>query len=283
MNIKRTKIGNKMNNMTREELIATFGEETGNMMFDQMAGNSGGGGAPFSFIKKISDHDSELGKWGEHVVNVKTEKNDNGEKIVTDPGVNLGTSFDIFVVNIGYQYSRWNDEKERTETSNAFTDIVSGIASAVNSYSGEPLPASKEDKKAADWKMKKVMGVLVRKDAKSEWIPAIYEVSGKTYYTFGVLTDNKPSKGLMDGIYTLKFVKEKKGSTTFTIIDTTKAEFTPRPADFFQDDSVRTLSGDLTTKMTEWRASQQYSTPSGEEAPTSPTKSAPAEEDNVEW
>ncbi len=274
---------NTMNKMTREELVATFGEETGNMMFDQMNESSGSGGAPFTFLKKISDHDSETGaKWGDHVINAKFEKNDAGEKVLVDKGTNLGDSFDIFVVNVGYQYSRWNDAAERTETSNAFTDIVSGIKGAVNSHTGEPLPKSKDDKKAADWKMKKVMGVLVRKDAKSPWEPAIYEISGKTYYTFGVLTDNKPSKGLMDGVYTLKFEKEKKGSTTYTIIDVKKATFTPRPADFFQDETVRTLAGDITTKMTEWRASQQY----GEASDTSikaPSTAGVEGDDDIKW
>ena len=268
-----------MNGMTKEQLIATFGEETGNMMYEQMNASSGGAGAPFPFVKKISDHDSELGKWGEHVVGIKTEKNDAGERIVTDKGVNLGASFDIFVVNVGYQYSRWDDVKERNLTSNSFTDIVSGIAGAVDSYTGEPLPASKEAKKEAGWRMKKVLGVLIRKDAKSPWIPAIYEISGKTYYTFGVLTDNKAGKGLMDGIYTLKFAKEKKGSTTYTVIDTAKSVFTPRPDNFFSDDDVKTFCSDITNKMADYRKGQQY------EGAKTETPEAPQEEggDEISW
>jgi len=248
-----------MNGMTKEELISTFGEEVGNQMHEQMNASSGGSGAPFTFLKKISDHDSELGNWGDHVIGIKTEKNDDGVKVITDKGTNLGASFDIFVVNVGYQYSRWDDVKERSETSNSFTDIVSGIKGAVNSFTGEPLPASKEAKKEKDWKMNKVMGVLVRKDAKSPWTAAIYEISGKTYFTFGELTNNKPNKGLMDGIYTLKFLKEKKGSTTFTVIDTEKSKFEKTPAGFFGDEDVRTLAGEITTKMTDYRQTQQYS------------------------
>ena len=132
--------------------------------------------------------------------------------------------------------------------------------------------------------MNKIMGVLVRKDAKSEWQPAIYEIRGKTYYTFGVLTDNKPSKGLMDGIYTLKFIKEKKGSTTFTVIDVPKCEFTARPADFFADETVKTLCGDITNGMTEYRAGQQHSKAAG-----TPTTEAPqggqddGQNDDTNW
>jgi len=243
--------------MSREELIAVFGEETAALMLAQMESNTGGKGAPFSFVKKIADMDSELGKWGEHVVNVQSEKNDAGERIITDKGINLGVSFDIFVIDTAYQYSRWDDVKERTETSNVFTDVTTGMASAVNLANGEPLPKSKEDKKAAGWKMRKIMGVLVRSDAKSPWIPAIYEISGKTYYTFGVLTDNKPSKGLMDGIYTLKFKKEKKGSTTYTVIDTDASVFTPRPADFFSNPETRDMISDVAKKMAAWRESLQ--------------------------
>ena len=274
---------NKMSNvnMSKEELIAVFGAEVGAQMFEQMSGNLGGGGAPFTFVKKISDHDSELGKWGEHVINVKTEKNDAGERVITDKGTNLGTSFDIFVVDMGYQYSRWDDIKERTETSNPFTEISSGIASAVNSCTGEPLPATKEAKKDAGWKMNKILGVLIRKDSKSDWTPAIYEISGKTYYTFGVLVDNKPGKGLMDGIYTLHFKKEKKGSTTFTVIDTEKSIFTPRPVDFFTDPKVVEFAGELTKKMAEYRLSQQHTsaTPDTSTAASVPTE----EEDTVAW
>jgi len=272
-----------MEDMTLEQLVATFGQEVGQQMFDQINASSGGAGAPFSFVKKISDHDSELGKWGEHVVNVKTEKNDAGDRIVTDKGINLGASFDIFIVNIGYQYSRWDDAKERSFTSNSFTDLTTGIATAVDSHSGEPLPESKEDKKAANWRMNKVMGCLVRKDAKSDWIPAIYEVSGKTYFTLGELTNSKSRQGLMDGIYTLKFIKEKKGSTTFIVVDAPKCGYEAiNPGEFFGEPIVAGLCGDITKGMTEYRTSQQYKGTTAAPA-VGATGGTEGKEDELKW
>jgi hypothetical protein len=269
-----------MENLTLEQLIATFGPEVGQQMYDQMNASTGGNQAPFPFVKKISDMDSELGAWGDHVVGTTYEKNEAGERVVVDKGTNLGKSFDIVIVNIGYHYSRWNDEKQRTESSNAFTDLSKGIKTAVNSYTGEPLPATKEAKKKDDWKMVKQMGVLVRKDAKSPWIPAIYEVSGKTYFTLGELVDSRANKGLLDGLYTLVFKKERKGSTTYTIIDTEKSKIAPLPSDLFTNEETKGDISEITKKMTEYRAGQQYSATG--ETPVSSNEDAP-QEDNVEW
>jgi len=269
-----------MAQLTQEQLIATFGEEVGKQMFEQMNASTGGATTPFPFVKKISDIDSELGAWGEHVVGAEYEKNETGERVLTSKGTNLGKSFDIVIVNVGYHYSRWNEDKQRTESSNYFTDLTKGIKSAVNVYSGEPLPKSKEAKRAEGWKMVKQLGVLVRKDAKSAWQPAIYEVSGKTYFTFGELTDNKPNKGLLDGVYTLVFAKEKKGSTTYTVIDTAKSKHAPLPADLFTNDETKEMISDITKKMTEYRAAKQYS---GDSATSASEATAPTEEDDVEW
>jgi len=270
-----------MESLTLEQLIATFGEEAGKELYEQMNVGTGGNAAPFPFMKKISDMDSELGKWGDIVVGTEYEKNEAGERVVVDKGINLGKTFDIIVVNVGYHYSRWNEQAQRTESSNAFTDLTKGIKTAVNAYTGEPLPATKEGKRKAEWKMIKQLGVLVRKDAKSPWMPAIYEISGATYYTFGELTDNRPNKGLLDGVYTLTFKKEKKGATTYTVIDVEKSKAAPLPKDLFTNEDTKNMISDITKKMTEYRAGQQFS---GEADNTNgPASNEEHAEDNTEW
>jgi len=92
----------------------------------------------------------------------------------------------------------------------------------------------------------------------------------------------------MGGIYTLAFAKEKKGSTTYTVIDVPKCGFEVMPDGFFMSGGKRTAAGDLageiTTGMTAYRAEQQYASGTASE-PASDTGSAPAADDadSTEW
>lgn len=249
-----------MENMTLEQLIATFGAEVGQQMFDQMnASNSGGNKAPFTFIKKIAQHGSELGAFGEYAVGVETEKQPDGTRAVTNKGTNLGTDFEFIIVNVGYKYRKWdqaaNNGKGRTLQSNMFASL-DGIKTAVNAFTGKPLPTSKEDKKADEWKLTRINAGLVRKNSKSAWTQCIWEVDGSLYFTLGEVVGNQRNGGLMSGIVKVQTKLDSKGATQFSVIDVDASEFVEK--NIFEDKKVTPLLGDITTKMSEYRDRSQY-------------------------
>lgn len=244
--------------MTLEQLISIFGEATAKTMYEQMTASTATGGAPFPFLKKISTHGSELGAFGEYVHSVKTEKDAEGNKVVTDKGVNVGKDFQFLMTFVTYGYSMWNESTQKSARSNMFNDL-SGIKTAVDTYTGLALPASKEDKKTAGWKLNKVMGGMVRADAKSEWTPVIFEVSGMLYYTYGELTNNKPNHGLLSGVADIVTKLESKGSTQYSVIDVKASSFLPNPADLFTNEVTRTMLKDITEGMSDHVKNNQYS------------------------
>jgi hypothetical protein len=252
-----------MNEMTLEQLIATFGEETGKQLHAQLtAGNGGGSQAPFTFLKKIASHGSELGAFGEFVVGVKTEKQTDGTRTVTDAGINLGTDFEFVIVNIGYKYRKWdqaaNNGKGRSLSSNIFTKLDQ-IASAVDSYSGTPVPKSKEDKKEAGWKLVRINAGLVRKDAKSDWVQAIWETDGKLYFTLGEVIGQRSDNGLLAGVLSIHTKLESKGATQFSVIDVAKSNLeVGLPTGFFTSEPTKTMIGEITNEMTKYHAATQY-------------------------
>ena len=245
-----------------------------------MQAGKGGSGAPFTFVKKISTPVSDLGSFGDFVINSKYEKDAKGTKTLVDKGINLGTEFDVVFVSVGYRYTQWDEASQRTLSSNAMTDLGS-LKTAVNAYTGVPLPTSKEDKKAAGWKLNKVCGILVRKDKKSDWSPAIWELSGKMFFTLNNIVG---SGGLLDGIYSMRFATETKGSTMFTVIDEEKSTNLGLPAlqKLFTDKTVTDLMGEVSTKMAEYRASQQFA---GADTGSSANSSveAPVDSDGADW
>ena len=264
-----------------EQLISIFGQEVGTTMFNNMNADSAGSAAraPFTFIKKISQMGSELGEWGSFVINAKFEKNDAGERVIADKGFNLGKNFEFIIVTTNYYYSRWNESTSRTETSNIFSTL-SGIKTAVDSYKGTPLPADKEAKKAAGWKMVKQLGVLVKADGK--WEQAILEVSGMMYFTLGQVLDNKPNNGVLSGVVDFKTLVKTKGATSFVVCDEKASTFNPLPSDLFTDKEVTTKLSEITTKMGEYRDAKQYTAGASEETPSSAPKQEESE-DELGW
>jgi len=270
------------NEMTQEQLIATFGPEVGAQMWEQMnASNGGGNQAPFTFVKKVATHGSELGAFGDFCIGVKTEMQKDGTKIITDKGTNLGNSFDFVIVNVSYKYKRWDEGKKRTVQSNMFTTL-DGIKTAVDSFTGVPLPESKQAKKDAEWSLVRVNAGLIRANAKDEWTPVIWETTGTLYYTLGEVVANQDRKGLMDGIIHIVTKLDSKGATQFSVIDVEKSSVTPLPKDFFDPKGKTSpLLADITSKMTKYIAGAQYK--SGDAAPTTSAPAQQESEDDTNW
>lgn len=268
------------NTMTQEQLIATFGQEVGTQMFKQMNASSGGGNqAPFTFVKKVATHGSELGAFGDFCINVKTEKQADGTRTVTDKGENLGNAFEFVIVNVSYKYRRWDEVKQKTIQSNMF-ETLDGIKTAVEVHTGVPLPGSKEAKKKAEWKLVRVNAGLIRKNSKSDWTPAIWETDGTMYFTLGEVVGNQPNGGLLSGIVKVATKLDSKGATQFSVIDVEKSKFVELPKDFF----TMPILGEITTKMTEYRNHAQYEAGADVPAQAAPAQATPAEsDDNVNW
>ena len=271
-----------MENMTQEQLIATFGQEVGAQMWSQMTASSGGGNqAPFTFVKKVATHGSELGNFGDFCINVKTEKQPDGTRAVTDKGQNLGQGFEFIIVNVSYKYRRWDAVKNKTVQSNMF-ETLDGIKTAVDVYTGTPLPDSKQAKKDAEWKLVRVNAGLIRKNSKAAWEPVIWETDGTMYFTLGELVGNQPNGGLMSGIAKITTTLDSKGATQFSKIDVEASSFGALPKDFFSPEGkTAPMLKDITTKMAEYRNGAQYksgATPAPTAAPT------PAEDsDDTNW
>ena len=271
--------------MTLEQLIATFGPEVGAQMHAQMtAGTGGGNKAPFTFVKKVATHGSELGAFGDFCINVETEKNDAGVREVTNPGDNLGNSFEFLIVNVSYRYRLWDEVKQRTVQSNIF-ETLDGIKTAVNAYDGKPLPADKQAKKDAGWKLVRINGGLIRKNSKANWTPAIWETDGMMYFTLGEVVGKKPNGGLLSGVVKVVTKLDSKGATQFSVIDTEASSFANLPKDLFTKDETKEMLSDITVKMGEYRKGAQFNG-----APAAGGASAPqgggagdSESDETNW
>lgn len=270
-----------MENMTYEQLVATFGEEVAKQMQAQMmSNNSGGGRAPFTFLRKIATHGSEVGQFGEFAFGVETEKQSDGTHKVVNVGTNVGTAFEFVIVHVSYQYKRWNEGKQKTEKSNIFATL-DGIKTAVELRTGTPLPADKAAKDEAKWKLVRINAGLVRKNNKAPWEPCIWETDGSLYFSLGEVLKGKPNNGWLSGVAKIVTKLASKGATQYTVVDTAKSSFEPLPKGFFDDDSVKSNVSSITTGMNEYIAQHQYT----EGASNSQQKSAPAPEadDNTDW
>lgn len=274
-----------MSTVTLEQLISTFGEETGKQMFAQMNASGGGSTAPFPFLKKVSTHGSEVGAFGDFVYGVKTEVDpkDKDNRIVVDKGTNIGTKFEFFLVNVSYRYTLWDEVKGKSYRSNIFADLKTGMDTAVDAYSGDPLPIGKEAKKAAGWKLNRINAGLVRKNEKEPWVPVIFETAGSLYFTLGELIGKKPSGGLLTGIATLVMKLASKGSTQYSVVDVVKSSFTPITPTFWADPEISKPISEITNKMTEYRKANQYTPATPEVGADNKASSNVSEEDETEW
>ena len=273
-----------MENMTLEQLIATFGEEVGKQMHAQMtAGQGGGAGAPFPFLKKVSTHGSEVGVFGDFAFGVKTEKDQAGNKTIVDKGTNVGTSFEFIIVNVCYRYTLWDEGKQKSYRSNIFTSL-DGIKTAVDSYTGKALPTSKDAKKAAGWKLNRINAGLVRANSKAEWTPVIWETAGTLYFTLGEVVGKQANGGLLSGVVKIATKLDSKGSTQYSVIDVAKSSFGALPKDLFTNDATKTALSDITTKMTEYQKSNQYDASASPAPAQAPAPAASSDnDDDTDW
>lgn len=258
-----------MENMTLEQLIATFGPEVGQQMFDQMNASSGGNRIPFPLLKPVSTHGTELGNFGDFVFGVETEKAQDGTKTVTNIGTNVGNSFEFVIVNVSYRYKKWDAVKERNYQSNMFSTL-DGIKTAVDAYTGKPLPLSKDEKKEAGWVLVRVNAGIVRKNSKAPWTPVVWETKGAMYFSLGNVINSQPQNGLLSGIVKITTKLAAKGSTQYPVVDEAKSSFEALPKDFWTDKAVTDMLGSVTKDMTAYVAANQF----GGQAPTTQAPAA---------
>jgi len=268
------------NQMSIEQLTSIFGAETAAVMFAQMNNASSGSKAPFPFLKKVAVHGTELGNFGDFVYGTTYEKDASGERQIVDKGTNIGTEFEMVIVNVVYRYTKWDAINNKSLRSNMFTDLKAGIAGAVDISTGAPLPSTKDEKKAEGWKLNKIITGLVRADSKSPWTSVTFEANGKLYFTLGELTNNMKPSEVMGGVLKLSFKLESKGSTQYSVVDVEKSSVAPLPKDFWTNEEITSQLSAITSKMKEYADSQQYSGASA--TPSASAPSAPAE-DNTDW
>lgn len=246
-----------MNEMTREDLIAILGEEAANEILSQResAGNTSGK-VPFGFLTKIADaFGSELGAFGEFVVGVEKSKDESGGTIFTNKGKNLGKNFEFILVTPCFYYKKFvpattKDGQGRVFSSNIMKSL-SDLDLAVDNQ-GNPLPKSKDEKRAAGWKMVRMNAGLVRKNNKDTWTPCIWEVDGSMLFGFNNVLDKDPSKsrGQLSGIMGIQTGMKKQGQIPFVVIDEDTSTFSQLPKDFFKDQAATVT--DITLKMKEY-------------------------------
>ncbi len=80
-----------------------------------------------------------LATLGTFLYGIKTEKDAEGNKTVIEKGTNVGKDFEFLLVNVAYRYTLWDEAKGKGLRSNVFKTL-DGIKTAVDSYSGVPLP-----------------------------------------------------------------------------------------------------------------------------------------------
>ena len=246
-----------MENLTYEQKVSLFGKEAADAIQAQQEAQSAGSSnpIPFPMLKKVSTFGSELGEFGDFVFGTKYKKEGN-EKVIEDVGTNIGKSFDFIICNICYRYTKWDDIKSRTQVSNIFTNM-SDRGNTVD-YNGNPLPSSKEAKKAANWKFNRIVTGMIKASDSDTFEPVIWELNGMLLYTFGELVNkaNVRDNGLLNTTFNLVTKFDSKGTTQYPVIDINKSSTSALPDRFFE--SYGTIVGDITLKMKGYVESTQY-------------------------
>lgn len=251
-----------MEKMSREEYIAMFGLEAGEAMFEQQERASAGSGQrePFPLLKKVNDSDLGIGKFGTFVFGVQfaSETNADGEKVVENPGTNIGSEFDFIPLQVAYRLKRHvegvNGQKGKTFLSNIFLSPA-GFSTAVDAQ-GNKIPADKEARKALDWKAIKIIGGLVK--VNDTWTPIIWEVDGALYFSTNELFNKGGNKGVTDGIYSIKTKIEKNGNVKYPVVDVEKSTINASGLlDVLK--ANRDVTADLAIKMNKYFKDNDYS------------------------
>lgn len=252
--------------MTLEEYIAIFGTEEGAAMFadQEAAKGSTSTGLDLPKLEKISDIASPTGAaFGDYVLGIKKEKNSTtGEYEITDNGENLGKSFQLLPLGIFYQYKKWDEVNKKSQYSSVFKSINEGDTAV--DYKGSRLPAGKESKKENGWNMTKNVTCLVRKDAKSDFQPAVITLTGKLFFTYNNV-EKLLRQPILGGVLNIVTKLEKQGSTNYSVIDEVKTTADANPADLFT--KYKDLVASTSAKTREYVAAK---------LPKAPAKQAPA-------
>ena len=269
-----------MENLSFEELSAILGEEAAKEIIAQRDSNaSSGGKIPFTFLNKIADVlGSDLGGFGEFVVGVEKGKDDAGNPIIINNGVNLGKSFEFLNVTSCFYYKKFVPSTVKGQAGKVYSSNIlrtlSDIENAVDAL-GNPLPKTKDEKKAANWKLVRLNAGLVRASSKDKFIPCIWEVDGTML--FGYNEVNKTGGNIknenLKGILSITSGMDKTGSVPYVTIDLKKSKF-----EKFTDVKVIAENADaikeVTLKMKEFVDARAGVAPSAK--PTAPV--APQEE-----
>jgi hypothetical protein len=269
-----------MNELSREELISVLGLEAAEEILAQResAGNTAGK-VPFGFLTKIADVlGSDLGGFGEFVVGVEKGKDESGNHVITNKGHNLGKNFEFVLVSPCFYYKKFvpattKDGQGRVFSSNIMKSL-GDLDTAVDNQ-GNALPKSKEEKKAAGWKMVRMNAGLVRKNNKDQWTPCIWEVDGSMLFGFNNVLDKDTTKsrGQLSGVMNITTGMKKNGNIPFVVIDEDASTFTALPKDFFKDQAASIT--DITLKMKEYVVAKGGNTPNT--APVAPQASVTTE------
>jgi hypothetical protein len=260
--------------MTYEVAVSIFGEEVAKEMFKVIdTASAGGKGMPFPLIKRCSDELTDTDKVGDFMYNRKFERDENKVSQMVDPGSNLGDSFTFILASQAYRYERYDDVKERNFVSNIFTDL-SGANDAIDASNGTPLPSNKEDRKAAGWKMTKLISGIV-KDG-DEWQPFSFIAKGVIYFGIGELIDSLPRKGIMNTEITLGFEIKKKGSTKFSAVN--PATSSTKPVDMAVIQKNSGVIGEVVSQMAEY-----YDAHKGVSAEAAPAPEAAPSSKSEDW
>lgn len=273
-----------MENLTLEQLTEILGEEAAKEIIAQRDSNaSSGGKVPFTFLNKINDVlGSDLGAFSEFVVGVEKGKDDSGASIIVNKGTNLGKSFEFLNVTSCFYYKKFVPSSVKGQAGKVYSSNIlrtlADIETAVDN-TGNLLPKTKDEKKAANWKLVRMNAGLVRASAKDEWIPCIWEVDGTMLFGYNEVNKigGNVKNASLAGILTIQSGIDKSGNVPYVIIDTDKSKFTK-----FVDSAELVKSKDLikevTLKMKEFVDARAGSAPAAK--PTAPV--IPATDSEVE-
>jgi hypothetical protein len=261
-----------METLTLEQLTEILGLEAAQEIIAQRdSANATGGKVPFSFLNKIADaFGNDLGAFGDFVYGAEKGKDESGKTIYVNKGTNLGGSFEFVNISSCFYYKKFvpattKDGQGKVYSSNIMKSL-SDLGSAVDSQ-GNPLPKTKEEKKAAGWKVVRMNAGLVRKTNKDKWEPCIWEVDGSMLFGFNNIIDKDTSKsrGTLSGVMKVVTGREKQGQIAYIVIDEKASAFEALPKDFFKDQAVAIT--DITLKMKEYVNAKQGSQAAPSAAP----------------
>ena len=242
-----------MENLTYAELVAILGEEAANAIMEQRKASEGSGKLPFKLLKPVAEAmGNELGAFGEFILG--SVKNTEGEGY-TDLGTNYGKNFQFILVSQGFYYKKFQEVGGKGKTLMSSMVKSLGELSTIVDNAGNPMPASKEARDTAGWRLIRVNAGLIRKDAKDTWTPCIWEIGGTLLFGFNELVGkSKYGAGALSSILNVVSTHKKNGVSVFVALDEAKSS-----AEALPTEELKVISEpvkDIINKMREYTASK---------------------------